>query len=237
MSKFLKNHPNLNGEKQKLHRLHGRQKIQYIWDYYKLPIFICLIFIYILGYIAYGYLTHKETILSVALINVASEEHLTTMLSEEFLKENHINTDKNEVSLYTGLYLTADDTNDNYQYAYATNIKLLGMIDAQELDVVLMNEEAFDIFSERGYLYELENLLKEKDKEQYEKLSPYLKSAGKSTDNAKLALELSHAPLIQEMDFNGEIYFGIIANTTHLDNCVDYINYLFHDSSSPSPQN
>ena len=32
-----------------LDHLHGKQKIQYIWDYYKLPAIICLIFLYIIS--------------------------------------------------------------------------------------------------------------------------------------------------------------------------------------------
>jgi len=39
--------------------LHGKQKIQYILDYYKLPIAVCLIFLYIIGYMYTDILPEK----------------------------------------------------------------------------------------------------------------------------------------------------------------------------------
>ena len=37
-------------EREKLKSLHGLKKIQYIWDYYKLPILVACVILYILGY-------------------------------------------------------------------------------------------------------------------------------------------------------------------------------------------
>ena len=38
-------------------------KIQYIWDYYKVPLFIAALVIYIIGYIGFRYATHKDILL------------------------------------------------------------------------------------------------------------------------------------------------------------------------------
>ena len=37
-------------EREKLKNLHGLKKVQYIWDYYKLPIVVLCIFLYIITY-------------------------------------------------------------------------------------------------------------------------------------------------------------------------------------------
>ena len=86
--------------------LHGKQKIQYIWDYYKLPIVICLIFLYIISYTVHGYFTKKETLLYTGLVNVSASSQLTDELSCGFLDSLNTNTFKTELKLYTGLYLT-----------------------------------------------------------------------------------------------------------------------------------
>ena len=55
MHRFLKNNPKLESEKQKLSQLQGKAKLQYIWDYYKLPILVACVILYILGYTLYGH--------------------------------------------------------------------------------------------------------------------------------------------------------------------------------------
>ena len=64
-------------EQETFKALDGRQKLQYIWDYYKLPLAVLCIFLYIIGYSLYGHFTHKETLLCTALVNVSAGEALT----------------------------------------------------------------------------------------------------------------------------------------------------------------
>ena len=87
-----------------LDHLHGKQKIQYIWDYYKLPAIICLIFLYIISYTVYGHFTRKETLLYTGLVNVSASEQLTDELSLSFLDFLDVNSSKKELKLYTGLF-------------------------------------------------------------------------------------------------------------------------------------
>ena len=150
-------------EREKLKNLHGLKKVQYIWDYYKLPIVVLCIFLYIITYSLYGHFTHKETVLYTALVNVSASESLTAQLSTDFLDFIDTDTSKETMQLYTGLYLTDDETNPYHEYTYASRMKILASIDGEQLDVVLMNKEAFDAFSQNGYLCDLMELLSDKD--------------------------------------------------------------------------
>lgn len=47
-------------DRDTLRSLHGRKKWEHIWAYYKLPIAIVLIVVYILGYAAYRHVTKKR---------------------------------------------------------------------------------------------------------------------------------------------------------------------------------
>ena len=49
-------------------------KIQYIWDYYKVPLFIAALVIYIIGYIGFRYATHKDILLYIAPSGFAMPE-------------------------------------------------------------------------------------------------------------------------------------------------------------------
>ena len=117
-------------EKKKISQLRGRKKLQYLWDYYKLPFVIACIFLYILGYVLYGHFTQKKNILYAAFINVAPSGALTETLSDGFLISRDIDLKKNAFYLYTGLYLTSDESNTYHEYTYAYRIKLVAAIDA-----------------------------------------------------------------------------------------------------------
>ena len=148
---------------ENLRTLHGRKKVQYIWDYYKLPLAVLCIVLYAAGYMLYGRITHKDTVLYAALVNVAAGEDLTQELTGDFLDYLNLNPSKNELELYTGLYLTDDETNQYHEYTYASRMKIQAAIDGELMDVVLMNREAFDAFSQSGYLYDLKELLCRED--------------------------------------------------------------------------
>lgn len=232
-------------ELEKLKTLHGPQKIRYIWDYYKLPIVVLCILLYILGYSLYGHFTHKETILYTALVNVSASDSLTEQLSTGFLDSLDQDTSKITMQLYTGLYLTDDETNPYHEYTYASRMKILASIDGKQLDVVLMNKEAFDAFSQNGYLCDLEELLSSEDVDLYNRLKPHLVTntvilEDNSTDlqldpsityqavteEHPFGLDLSQTSMISDAGFSDIVYLGIIANSPRTEEAIDYVRYL-----------
>lgn len=229
--------------------LHGTAKIQYIWDYYKLPIAVICIGLYITGYIIYGRMTHKDTLLYAALVNVNAGETLTEELSLDYLNYLHANPSKETMELYTGLYLTDDEANQHYEYTYASSTKIVASIDAERLDVVLMDKEAFDAFSQNGYLCNMEEFLIQQAPELYSLLQTSLENnivilednaleAGLNpsvpysakTEEYPMAVNLSQSDIIKQAAFNDTVYLGIIANTPRTKEAVSYLKYLFADS-------
>ena len=222
-----------------------RKKIQYIWDYYKFPLVVLCIFLYVIGYFLYGHFTRKDTILYPDLVNVSASESLTRQLSTNFIPYIKEDSSKKELQLYTGLYLTDDENNPNHEYTYASRMKILASIDGEQLDVVLMNKESFDAFSQNGYLYNLEELLSNEYPALYEKWKPYLVtntiilednstdvqldssiSYQAVTEEAPTGLAISQTGLLHDAGFSDTVYLGIVANTPRADTAVHYIQYL-----------
>lgn len=208
-------------------QLHGKKKIQYIWDYYKFPLLILCVLIYIFVYSIYRHLSHKDIILYTAFVNVSTGEDLTKELSDGFLEFQTIDTKKNKIYLYSGLYLTENEANIYYKYTYASQIKILAAIDGEQLDVVFMNQEAFDAFSQNGYLCDLSQLLIEKNSKLYERLRPFLITNLSILEDNPIGLDLSQSPIIQKAGFQETVYLGIIANSSRKDCAVSYLQYLF----------
>lgn len=234
-------------EQTPLHNLHGTKKIQYIWDYYKLPLVILGIILYVIIYILYRHLTYKDTILYAALVNVNAGETLTNQLAEGFLEVSGIDTSRNKLHVYTGLYLTDDENNTYHEYTYASRMKILASIDGELFDVVLMDQEAFDAFSQNGYLCNLDDLLAEENPDFYNDISPFIVNNiyieednsfelifdssipySAVTEDYPMGLDMSQASLIKQAGFEETVYLGIIENSPRKETAVAYLQYLFY---------
>jgi len=226
--------------------LRGKQKAQYVWDYYKFPIAVTLILVYIIGYIIYGHFSKKDIALYTALINVSVSDQINEQLSNGFLEFADENISQKDVQLYTGLYLTTDQNDPNHEYTYASRVKLLASIDGEQLDVVLMNKEAFDAFSQNRYLYNLEELLMDLSPDRAEELKPYLvtntailkdNSDELLTDNSlsyqalteeyPMGFDVSQKGLFKKAGFKDTVYLGVIANSPRVETALEYIKYLY----------
>lgn len=208
-----------SGEIAKIKSLRRRQRFRYIWDYYKLHLAVIFILSYIIGYIIYGQVTHKNTVLCTALINISASEEFASSLSSGYLEYLGKDSSENEVVLMSEIYLTDNEAASNYEYTYASQIKILASVNSQELDVLLMNQEALDILSRNDYLCDLDELLSDSYPYLYSRTAEYI------TENT--ALDLSQTPLIQQNGFSDTMYLGIIANSERKEAAVEYINYLF----------
>ena len=238
--------PDTLTEKEKWDSLNISGKVQYIWDYYKLPIIIFFIILYAISYSVYRHATHKDVALYTALVNVSVGESLQEQLTDQFLETQGIDILKNKFTLYTGWYLTDDEMSEYHEYTYATRMKILGAIDAEQLDVILMNKEAFDAFSQNGYLYNLEELLTDMNPGLYQSLQSNLVTNTEilkdnsqdiifdssleyvaETEAYPMAVDLQSSNIIKNAGFSDTVYFGIIKNTPRINTAVQYLGYLF----------
>jgi len=230
-----------------LHSLHGKKKLEYIWDYYKLPLAVLGIFLYAIIYMTYRHLTYKEPILYTALVNVNAGESLTEQLDTGFLDTTGRNASQNRLYLYSGLYLTDDENSAYHEYTYASRMKILAAIDGELLDVVLMDREAFDAFSQNGYLCNIDELLQIEAPSLYQDMEPFIVentfivednsfelqfdsslTYNAITEEYPMGLDISQAGLIEQAGFKETVYLGIIANSPRKDTALAYLQYLFY---------
>lgn len=219
---------------RKMDTLH---KIEHIYTYHKWTILLVLIALYILGSTAHRQLTKKDVPLYLGLVNVSVGTDLQQTMTEDFLVYQNMDLKKNEVLVYTGLYLSDNPAEEDHQYAYASRMKVMAAVNAKKLDVVLMNGDGYRLLSQSGYLLPLEGLP--------ESLIPYLteneiilesnaidvqlntaSDYRVVTQTAANGLDVSGFPLFRDAGFDGAVYMGVIANTQHWDAAVTYLQYL-----------
>ena len=218
-----------------------RQKAEYIFLYYKLPILLGLIALAVLCSVLHRELTKKEPVLYAALVNVSVGDALEQELTEGFLQWSGEEPKKKEVYLYRALYLSDDAAPANHEYAYASRLKLLGAVHAKRLDLALMNREGYDILSRGGYLLDLSAWPEDP---LHGRLAPYLtenevvlednaieynlNEAAEYRESVKTvsnAVEVSALPLFREAGFSDPVYLGVIANSPRRDAAAHYLAY------------
>lgn len=221
-----------------------REKVDYIITYYKFPIITALIAAAVLISTVVNRLNRKEPVLYTAFANVVIGETLHEQLTDEYLRYAG-KTAKQGITVYEGLYISDDPATVDHQIAYASKLKLLGAVNTRQLDVVLMNKEAYDLFSSSGFLCNLDELMKT-DPKLYQQLSDLIQintvilddnavefSLGEAdeyiseTEDIKNGLDVSSAALLKDAGFPDTVYLGIIENSIHKEEAVNYIRYLF----------
>ena len=216
-------------------QLSRTKKLEHIWLYYKAPILAVILALGILVSGVYRAVTGKDPIVYLACLNVSMGETLEAELTDDFIRGQGMDANRSEVRLYKNLYLSDDPAASDHEYAYASRMKLLATINSRELDLVLMNREAYDLCSASGYLLELSNMVDsacltanqvilEDNAVEYNLNEAQEYTA--VTETVYNALELTQLSAFQEAGFSDSVYIGIIANTPRLAACQDYLDYL-----------
>ena len=230
--------------REALARMTLLQRLEYIFEYYKFPLVLILIAVVALSSVLYYRITYKDTLLYLAYANIAVGDTLDSELGEEFTRSIGADPGKAEVKVYRNLYLSSDPSAQDHQYSYASRLKLMAAMTNRQLDVLLMNQEAYDIMSSGGYLLPLEELLKQDDSlririsgqlvtnqviledneidHQLDESVPY-QAVTKTVANAVL---ISSFDLFEQAEFSGDVYLGVIGNSPRMDAVLQFIDYL-----------
>lgn len=211
------------------------KKLEHIWLYYKAPILLTILALGILISGMYRAATKKEPVLYLACVNVSIGEDLETRLTEDYILSEGGNPKRAEVRLYRNLYLSDNPAASDHEFAYASRMKLLATINSKQLDLVLMNREAYDLCSASGYLLDLSDILDsacltanqvilEDNAVEYNLNAAQEYTA--VTETVYNALELTQLSAFQKAGFSDSVYIGIIANTPRLPESQDYLDYL-----------
>ena len=224
-------------------------KIQYLWDYYKLEFVIAAVLVYIAGFFLHGALARKEPVLYAAMVNVAASPQLEQSLTDGYLNDRRIDVRRNPLTLYKNLYLTDNPSSDTFAYSQASQMKILGALESQELDIVFMDKEAFDAFAQNGFLYDMAELFREggdRFRDLAERAADdFVMNMEIKEDNAKevaldpsleyrsvtaefeMGIDLSDSSFFGDSGFSEPVYLGVLKNTPRRDAVLDYIRYLY----------
>lgn len=214
-------------EKEKLKGMPFTKKIGYLWDYYRYHALAIIILIAIISYAIHTFTGPKiENKLLAVIIN-------NTIPSEVW--DEHVDI----VSDYLEIDPETESINLDYRFYYNGDVEyeinmrqtFVVYVAASEIDVVIAPLSEFSTYVENGFFAPLSEQL---PTDLYSSLADKL-YLGTTEDNPKVAaygIYLEDTKLYRENSYpteNDPVLIGIVSNSLHKDNSVEFIRFLFSE--------
>lgn len=145
-----------------------KQKISYIWDYYKWHIIIPILAIIAITSYIVNLVTAPDIILNGVMLNIHNLESApaSETLLPDFYKEQKVDTKEEEITLNTNLYYSIDNPSSNYESSQV----LMAWLAAGQLDFITGDAVSLTDLAYKEYFTDLRDYLTD---EQLEKYEPY----------------------------------------------------------------
>ena len=195
-------------------QLSSKQKLQYIWDYYKIHIIVTVVLICAIFSIVKTVKHAGSVDLYVAYVNVAVDDKVTDAL---------LGSSGLIISSYKDLLITEDPSSENLEYAYASSMKLTSALSADRLDVIIGDSYAMAYANKAEYLVDIEDFVRANNPQLLDKLKPLflLDNNGKA-----YAIDVSGFAPFADAGYSEPIYLGIIAADSHISSKLTLLSTL-----------
>ncbi len=210
-------------EKDKLKDMSFRNKISYLWEYYKFHALITLLVIGFAIYFIYHLVTPKvETELYAAIINNTISDEIWEQYQTEVSDYLKLDPKTQDVIMNPAFYL-----NGSSEYAMNMQTALVTYVAAGDVDVMIAPESQFQQFTYKGFNDKLYDNL---PTDLYSELTDYLyvTSTDEDPEESAYGIYLTDTDLFSKNAENTDPYIlGIITNSNHKNNAIEFIRMLF----------
>ena len=222
----------------KLKDMDIKQRLQYIWDYYKLHIILVLVVLFAVFSFIRDKATSKQTVFYVAMLDSNVTETVQSTLLDGFADTLDGFDSEHETMMINADY----DTKAGGQIGFAFIQKIVADYSVGAIDATIAPLESIREFAEHQAYGDLSELLPD---EMYEKLKKdgydfiyvtYEDPATGEKHEYPAAVDITSTPYIEEgfTDLSGEhhpyyddrCYYAISPNSSHPDTCIAFLSYL-----------
>lgn len=210
-------------EKEKLKDMSFREKLSYLWEYYKIHALVTIGIIAIISYIIHSIVTpNVVTQFYAAFIDSSVDADVLENYRTDFSDYLQLDPKTESIDFNTSFYFGSDA-----QYAMNMKQALVTYVAAQEVDVIIAPESQFADYAYYGYFDKVSDQL---PTDIYSNLTDYFYMSeveGSSGQNA-YGIYLTETELFKPYtDASDPYVLGIITNSKHKDNTIEFIRTLF----------
>ena len=213
----------LPSEKEKLKNMSTKEKMNYLWEYYRLHALGGILAVAAIIYTIYQIATPNiSTQFYAAIIDSSLSTETVEEYASEFSDYLDLNPKLEDIQINDTFYLNSG-SNYNIQQA------LTAYIAAREVDVIIAPESQFLNYAQNDYFTKLSEAL---PTDIYSSLTDrfYLSETAEDSEKHAYGIYLNDSDLFKGVTYDGEPYvLGILANYPHEENTIEFIHYLFKD--------
>lgn len=211
--------------KEKLKDMPFRDKLTFLWEYYRFHALISIAGISLIVYIIYMIFTPDiETKFYAAFINNTIDSEVLETYRTDFYEYLQLDPKTEEIQFNSSFYLNADG-----EYSMNMQQVLTTYVAAQEIDVIIAPESEFASYAYYGYMDKLSDQL---PTDIYSSLTDnfYISDSEEDTHKNVYGIYLSDTKLFRDYAVSNEPYIlGIIVNGKNKENAVEFLRVLFSE--------
>lgn len=200
-----------------------REKVEHIWTYYKLHICAVLLAAFVL--ITWGvsiYNNSKEVLLSGNVINVYLSEEGNRYLTEDSFAAVGGSHDRQTVNI-TSRYISPEDP-----ASYMQSMTLMAMIEAKDLDFLLLDEATFQQYALSDFYLDLREFFTAEELEALADSIAYVDSEYLQ-ESYPAGICLNGTTFAQKcMADQGKYYLTFVTNTPRLSACRAFWEHILN---------
>ncbi|MCU9612406.1 hypothetical protein OEV98_02370 [Caldibacillus lycopersici] len=210
------------GNKQKLKAtlapMSNKQKVEYIWSYYKWYFIIAIIFLIIVAMVINNFTSKKEDAFHIMVLAVQADSSKLTDIQNE-LNDLLLKKEERETS-EVNIQVMPFSSNTGMDLQIAALQRVTGEIAASNLHVLLIDEEQFRMMNTDEYFIDLQGLVNNKIEIDKEHL--YY-----STDNSYITgINISALPLFSGAIYDKNLVLCIPKNGVKDDYTEKFLSYI-----------
>jgi len=210
--------------KEILNPMTGKERIAYLWEYYKIvPIIIVSVIVFVVLIFAPG--PERKSVFEGTCINIILPEQGEAYLTEEWLQVMGGNAETEQapcINLYIGDLTTNTDVD-----AVTLAQKPVLMTAARELDYALMDESSMQVYLLQGLFCSLETILSQEQLQQFGEDLIYCEDE----DGARfpVAVDLSDTAFGKAcLSADGKVFIAFTGCTDRVELSDDFLTHILN---------
>lgn len=214
-------------EKAKLSKMSVKEKIDYIWEYYKywiIGITACIVLIY--GIVDAQIENSKPTYLYLTMVNSNMVSSGETSLMDDFAEYAQVDQSKTKLNLDTSIQMKTDMSDE---YSMNSSAKMFAQFAAKTIDATIMDKEMIEFFVDKDAFTDLESILPSDFYQKHkDRFITGIDSEGKQFI---CAMDISDSNIFQKTNSYVQTpYYSIIVNSQNQENTIQFLEYLYSEN-------
>lgn len=207
--------------KTRLKGMNRKEKIEHIWDYYRLPIIGTIVAIIVIYATVSQMMSNKTPILTVVTfdgyVNPDKSEDMCKKLQKDLLK----NTNSKEKVDIQSMLINGSDP----QMQSASLQKFTAMVASGEIDVVLMPKDAFEPYAKQRLFRKIDDKMLKELNIQSSKRIKY--KMVKDKKEYTYGIDISGNKKLSKIGYNSDDKFiGFVNSAAHIKNAKKFMSWM-----------